>query len=239
MGVTVTGPVARGRSWVAGLVAVAGALTAGAVVVGQEAGAGRGVDEPAAIEQLIDALKGPALDGQEEAALLQEGFDQFMARMDAWDGPSAVGLALALHSRANAVWSAFCAEGALRRSAPADARGESALDAYAVADGLLMALLREPELGEGDRLAVVQRRAILAAGFGDESGERASLGRALVMGSTDGGQILGLKALLAGDALEAARLFGHQLDRGDPPESCPWALRGHALASLAALRGRR
>ncbi len=193
-------------------------------------------DEPLAVQQLIEALSASSLDTQASGALLEEGFRLFLDRMAAMDGPSSVGLARAMYARDDAIWSTFCLEGALRRSAPADTGGASAQEAYAEADRALSALLRLETLSAADRVAVVQRRAILAAGFADTSGELSSLGRALGMGGIDGAQILGLKALVAGDHGEAARLFGLLIDRGDPPQDRPWALRGHGLASLERIR---
>ncbi len=187
-------------------------------------------------EEVIQALGDPGTGDQAVTALLQEAFDLFLVCMDAKDGPSAVGLARAMHGRAPAPWSAFCLEGALRRSSTADPRGESALLAYAEADGVLTSLLRSEDLGGPEKLAVTQRRAILAAGFDDEAGERSSLGRALGQGGIDGAQILGLRALEAGEFRESARLFGLLLDRGEPAEDCPWALRGHGLAALDSVR---
>lgn len=239
MGLRGRGTARRAHGLSGWLLLGSGLLAAVAAGRGQEDAGESLADDPSALVQLIEALETATLDGAQEAALLRDGFTQFLARMDAKDGPAAVGLAKAMHSRAGATWSAFCLEGALRRSAPSDPGGASALDAYTTADGVLTALLRGESLSEVDRLAVVQRRAILAAGFADFAGERASLGRALAMGGVDGAQILGLKALVAGRAPEAVRLFGLLLDRGEAPEACPWGLRGHALASLAALRGRR
>lgn len=191
---------------------------------------------PSRAEEVIQALGDPGTSSEAVAALLQEAFDLFLVRIEVKDGPGAVGLARAMHGRAPAPWSAFCLEGALRRSSTADPRGESALLAYVEADGVLTALLRSEALGEEEKLAVTQRRAILAAGFDDDAGERASLGRALAQGGIDGAQILGLRALEAGDFRESARLFGLLLDRGEAAEDCPWALRGHGLAALESVR---
>jgi len=187
-------------------------------------------------QELIQALEASGTDDATVAPLLQEAFDLFLMKMERKDGPGAVGLARAMHARAPAPWSAFCLEGALRRSAPADPKGEGALGAFAEADGALTALLRSSELGVAERLAVTQRRAILAAGFADPAGERASLGRALAQGGIDGAQILGLHALQAGEHLESARLFGLLLDRGEQAAVIPWALRGHGLAALESVR---
>lgn len=214
-----------------------GLLLVGLAAASQEPGsAGGGASGPARSQEVIRALGDPSLQAEALPPLLQEAFDLFLARMEAKDGPGAVGLARAMYGRAPAPWSAFCLEGSLRRSSPADARSEGALLAYAEADAALTSLLRSEGLGSEDRLAVTQRRAILAAGFADRSGERASLGRALSQGGIDGAQILGLNALQAGDPLGAARLFGLLMDRGEPAADCPWALRGHGLAALVSLR---
>jgi len=195
-------------------------------------------DDAVELQDLVASLEDPALPSDQVPPLLQAGFDRFLVEMERKNGPGAVGLARALHGRADAVWSAFCYEGALRRSATADPASESALAAYAEADTVLGRLQRAEGIGAGDRLAIVQRRAILAAGFADRAGERTHLGRALAEGGIDGAQILGLAALVDGDQALSSRLFGLLLDRGEPLEACPWAIRGHALSSLARLRGR-
>jgi len=192
--------------------------------------------DPSRVQAVILALGDEGAGSAAVAALLQEAFDLFLQRMEVKDGPGAVGLARAMHNRAPAPWSAFCLEGALRRSSPANARGESALAAYAEADATLTSLLRSEGLGSADWLAVTQRRAILAAGFDDRAGESASLGRALSQGGIDGAQILGLRALGAGDHRVSARLFGLLLDRREPAANRPWALRGHGLAALESVR---
>ena len=219
------------RGWALGL------LLVGLAAASQEPGSGgEGASDPPRAQEAIRALGDPSLQAEALAPLLQEAFDLFLARMEARDGPGAVGLARAMYGRAPAPWSAFCLEGALRRSSPADATAEGALLAYAEADASLTSLLRSEGLASADRLAVTQRRAILAAGFADRSGERAALGRALSRGGIDGAQIRGLNALQACQHLEAARLFGLLMDRGDPAADRPWALRGHGLASLESLR---
>lgn len=204
---------------------------------------------------------------QDRATLLTAGFNAFIERMDAFDGELSVGLATELFREDPAIWSAFCLEGALRRSAPASADGQSA-DCQAALQPLLR--LRESYTGEpAAQLDLTHRIAILGAGFGDRPLEGAALGRALAAGGVDGAQISGLAALRQ-DGTAAQRLFGslldRSLDRADPtaprgqhddsvtpsssienspqsprrprltPESAPWALRGHALASLELLR---
>ena len=73
---------------------------------------------------LLEALADPARAG----VALGPAFEAFLAAMDAFDGPAAVELARAMHSSAleiregtpgyDVLWSVFCLEGALRRSAP-------------------------------------------------------------------------------------------------------------------------
>jgi hypothetical protein len=209
---------------------------------------------------------------QDRAKLLTSGFNAFIERMDAFDGELSVGLATELFREDPAIWSAFCLEGALRRSAPVGADGQS-MECQAALKALLS--LRESYTGEPPaQLDLTHRIAILGAGFGDRLLERSALGRALAAGGVDGAQISGLAALQQ-DAAAAQRLFGSLLDRSldrsylaEPggqhdesvtptstienspqpyspeaswrprltPESAPWALRGHALASLELLR---
>lgn len=212
---------------------------------------------------------------QDRGALLRAGFDAFIERMDAFDGDASVALATELYAEDPAIWSGFCLEGALRRSADAEASGQSAPCRTALE---MLRGLRESYTGNPSaQLDVTHRIAILGAGFGDRRLERAALGRALAAGGIDGAQISGLAALRA-DRATALKLFGSQLDRalhrGAPeapgagelapkeqddesvtpsslidkgaepswlppiqPEAAPWALRGHALASLELLRG--
>ncbi|MEM9382095.1 MAG: hypothetical protein AAGB93_19220 [Planctomycetota bacterium] len=190
----------------------------------------------AAIEALAGATEPPTDD--EELRLLTEAYQCFLDRIERCDGPRSVRLARAMHGRAGAVWSAFCLDGSLRRAAPADAASEEARAAYAEADAVLVRLIEDPATSSTDRLAVVQRRAILAAGFDDRGREREMLGRALAAGGIDGKQITGLAALQRGDHGAAVRLFGALLDADHAPEALPWGARGHALAALEVLRAR-
>ncbi|MEM9802581.1 MAG: hypothetical protein AAGA20_19805 [Planctomycetota bacterium] len=179
----------------------------------------------------------PPADASDEQALLVEGFQSFLERLeDAFDGERATRLAELMHARADAVWSAFCLEGALRRSADADPTSVRSRQAYERADAVLTALEARADLGPADGLAVVHRRAILAAGFDDTAAERRALGGALALGGIDGAQISGLAALRDGDGRSAARLFGSLLDGQHSPDVLPWAVRGHGLGSLELLR---
>lgn len=203
---------------------VAGAAVGAALAIGAP-GTPPGDDVDRLIAELTD-------DGQSlRSGALQEGFDAFTRLMDAHDGERAVALARAMHGRAGEVWSAFCLEGALRRSAPADAGPGS--PALAEAAGALDALLaRTPELPLRDRIDVLQRKAILHAGFGDRAAERRALGAALALGGVDAAQIRALQALQQGDPETGARLFASLLDRHENGPLPPWALRGFGLCCV-------
>ncbi|WP_145198340.1 hypothetical protein [Planctomycetes bacterium Poly30] len=199
--------------------------------------------------------------------LLRAGYDAFISSMDSFQGDLAVDLARELFAEDPAIWSAFCLEGALRRSADSEAGPESPRfrEALEVLESLRESNASDPVA----QLDLTNRIAILAGGFGARIVERASLGRSLASRGVDGAQITGLAALADRPAV-AERLFGSLLDRsmarpaatapsGEngqddesvmpsspieslpsrdvPPEAAPWALRGHALASLELLRG--
>ncbi len=200
----------------------------------------------------------------EGAGALRPAYDLFIKSMGDYDGDSALRIARAMHQRsfamfdsgeaASTVWSAFCLEGALRRGAT-----DANLDEhFKEASRALKALMGHPRTSRADRLALVQRHAIVAAGFGRRGVEAASLGAALAQGGIDGAQITGLARLQSApkngqdDWETAGALFANLLDRAraagtqDPaqtpgplpldPADAPWALRGHGLSVLGSLR---
>lgn len=186
---------------------------------------------------LLEALADPARAG----VALGPAFEAFLAAMDAFDGPAAVELARAMHSSAleiregtpgyDVLWSVFCLEGALRRSAPE--AGPDRAQHLGEARAVITARLQDPTTTTREREALLQRLAILEAGFGDTAAERAALGGALALHGIDGAQITGLQLLDGGDPRAAATLFAALLDSTDPARvGAPWALRGHALAVL-------
>lgn len=234
-----------------GALLVASGWLLGAAVVGAAPPAQDGArDADALIARLTDDVP-----DRDEDALLAGAFDAFVERMDAFDGDRAVALGRAVFERTPAVWSAFCLEGGLRRSAPADLGSPAARAAHAEANTALEGLLAAG-LGAPDRLAVVQRLALLHAGFQRPAAERRALGAALGAGGFDGLQIMALKGLSRAEGASAwscaspetaGALFASLLDRGSgaqaapagadppaggPPEDAPWALRGHGLAAL-------
>lgn len=188
-----------------------------------------------------DALVARLADDQEGPAALRPAFNAFLAAMDRFDGPASLRLARAMHARslairANApdydvIWSAFCLEGALRRSAPLE--GPDRARHLTEARQILRALLDAPGCTSAQREALIQRLAILEAGFDQPEAERAALGGALALHGIDGAQITGLAALRRGHCDRAAALFATLLDSPDPARNdSPWGLRGHALAVL-------
>lgn len=202
-----------------------------ALLIGQVGGAAAGrKDAPAQdLERLLEALADPA----RASDAYREAFDAFVERMDAFDVDASQRLARAMHGSAGAVWSAFCLEGALRRTAPARADDPRSAAAYEEADSALAQLLAAPGLSNAQRVDLLQRRALLCAGFARRDAERAALGGALGGQGIDGAQILGLAALVRGDAETSSVLFASLLDRASfDLESAPWALRGHALSVL-------
>lgn len=194
-------------------------------------------DGAARADAAIEALRTvPTGSPEDDQRIRVAAFDAFIERMDAFDGDRSIALGRAMHAEAGGIWSVFCLEGALRRSAGADPTTDGAALAFREADGALTAMLDRGGWSRADRLALIHRRAILAAGFDDLPAERFALGAALALGGIDGAQITGLSALARGDRETAARLFGKLIDEGHPPDSHPWSVRGHGLAVLDALR---
>ena len=66
---------------------------------------------------------------------------------------------------------------------------------------MITARLESAETAPAERVALLQRLAILEAGFGERAAERAALGGALALHGIDGAQITGLQRLDGGDPL--------------------------------------
>lgn len=211
-----------------------------ALAVGMTTGAASPAQDDARAhshQALLEALADPAREG----AALRPAFEAFVDAMDRFDGPGAVELARAMHNSAlriregapgtDVLWSVFCLEGALRRGAP----GSGAVRAAHLkeARAVIEKQLEDPSSTSSDREALLQRLAILEAGFGERSAERAALGGALALHGIDGAQITALQRLDGGEPRAAAAVFATLLDSTDPARvSAPWALRGHAMAVL-------
>lgn len=163
------------------------------------------------------------LSRDQEKRRLQRGFEIFLEL----EGDFQVGareVAVALHRRAHATWSAFCLEGIQRRC--------GSLDLALVTVNSMLPPLGKAQGAEAE--ALLGRRAIIHAGSGHQGLARADLGRLLVAGFPDAHQILGLNALLEGDWQASSAHFGVLLDRSRsegkiPP---PWALRGFGVSLL-------
>lgn len=187
-------------------------------------------DGPERTEALLHALAPEtfaALAPQARRERLEVAYHAFLSAEERRSGDEMLQLAQAMYGRDAALWSAFCLEGALRRG----------FGRYAEADALLADLgasLPDPQ----GRRAVLERRALVAAGAGEAQRERALLGAALAQGSDDARQVLGFAALRAGDRAAARAHFGALLeplghDAGVAARDLPpWALRGHAVALL-------
>ena len=161
--------------------------------------------------------------GSSLGARLQAGFDAFVAAERAYRLEWATALATALHGRADAVWSAFCLEGILRRGGRLERAG-----------AVLGAIGRQPE--RTPRAEVAGRRAIVARGAGDLGEAASHLGVVVACGGADGPQMLGIQALLEGRSRVAARHFGALLSGavGAQVAPPPWAQRGFGVALLPA-----
>ena len=174
------------------------------------------------VSAMVRDLAEEGLSEEELLARQERAFELFQEAMDRYQAVEARALAEAMHRRAQATWSVFCVEGALRRAGDYDGAREA------------LSRHLERSLAPDERTAVLLRRAIVGAGAGWTRQERADLGRGLARGASDAYQMLGRLALAQGRRDEARRLFGALLERnpGDPSAAPPWALRGFGLALL-------
>ncbi len=152
-------------------------------------------------------------------------YEAFLQETDGYAALPAIALAESMYQHAPAAWSGLCLEGISRRAG-------SMLQAGAV----LRELLDQASTPQEHR-DLIERQAIYAAGAGLHSLEVHSLGRAVALGGGDALQILGQKALNAGDLQTARDLFRVLVDRSrdnspSPPEPPPWCLRGWGLTLL-------
>lgn len=191
------------------------------------------VDGPERTAAMVRALAPATLAELAPAARqerLQVGFQIFLGAEARRAGVEWLAIAEALFTADRALWSAFCLEGALRKG----------FGRYDDAERLLAELQAEhrgPE-GRAERLELIGRRALVAAGAGQAAQERALLGQALGLGSQDARQILGFAALRAGDLVAARAHFGALFERGTTTTADrdlpAWALRGFGVALLPA-----
>lgn len=175
-------------------------------------------------EAIARALRDAAGDPAALQERLAAAFEAFLEDHDAYRAEAARTIAEAMFAADEASWSAFCLEGILRRG------GE-----YELADEVLAAR-QERATEPRERVELLERRAIVAAGAGWLARERDLLGAALAAGGTDAYQILGRLELAAGRRSAARTLFRALVARGagDAPDGEPpaWGLRGWGLALL-------
>ncbi|MFT5051470.1 MAG: tetratricopeptide (TPR) repeat protein [Chlamydiales bacterium] len=177
------------------------------------------------VGQLVERLG--SVSEQELGPLLGEAYDAFRTEAGALRLPQAEALAVAMHERAQAAWSA------LTLALLSTRMGE-----YDRAEQVLRDQYERTEPGP-QRVELLERRAIAAAGAGRRERSLDLLGRALIMGGRDAQQMLGREALARADYARAEQLFGALLppitvgkqpyDAGEVPA---WALRGWGLALL-------
>ena len=101
-------------------------------------------------------------------------------------------------------------------------------------DVLAHQLEATPQDAQAERLDIMTRHAIAAAGAGKPLLERGLLGRAARLGGDDALQILGKAALEQGKLERAKSLFRALLIRArvEKREAAPWALRGWGLSLM-------
>jgi len=173
-----------------------------------------------AIEEVDDAGLGPRLNTI---------YETMVEDADAWRMADAEALAIALHERNHATWSAISL-----------ALLSTRMGQHARADRVLGRQIESSEV-RAERVALISQRAISALGAGREEASRNHLGRAIQLGSKDAVQILALLEFGAGRHERARRLFGTLLlpepeGAAEPLEVVPWALRGYGLALLESAR---
>lgn len=178
-------------------------------------------------DALCAALKkGPeGLEQGHWSRLLELSFAIFREELRLYAGAPARDVAEAQYRAAPATWSILCLEGVARRTGELDRSAEV----------LELALAGESE--SATQLELLERRSIVAAGAGDEAPRLDWLGRALVLGGSDGLQMRARLALALGARERSRVLFRVLVDRSrgllpDIDESPPWALRGWGLALL-------
>ncbi|MFT7676107.1 MAG: hypothetical protein ACI8QC_000074 [Planctomycetota bacterium] len=176
-------------------------------------------------QALAQLLVLPGLDARQMYEYQTLGYAAFLEDHDRFAALPARLIAEAMHSTAQATWSAFCVEGISRRYGDHDR-------AIAVIDERLLAVAQAGTIQEQAEL--LERRAISAMGANRKPLAEASLGRALRLGGQDALQILGKIALDAGRREEACRLFSALLARSQArgDEAAPWALRGWGVSLL-------
>jgi len=226
--------VNRSRAlWLAGLLsmlAVAAPGAASGATIRGPGSAGYFARQEAAnsggtIADLLDRLR--TVNEQELGPVLVTAYDAFRVETSELRLPQAESLALAMHDRARAGWSALSL-----------ALLSTRMGNYAQANRVLMEQLERTE-ARAQRAELLERSAIAAAGAGHRERSLDLLGRALVLGGRDAQQMLGRDALAHGDHGRARDLFSALLppvtagrapyEAGEVPA---WALRGWGLALL-------
>lgn len=154
-----------------------------------------------------------------DAGAMRWPFEVFRNATSSGRLAAALPLARAMHTRAEAPWSAASLALLLRRLGSYD-EARSVLEQQ-------RARTEQPEV----RTQLALDLGLLALGAGHEERARAHLGTAYARGSSGAAEVLGWLALRAGERARARRVFGALLVRPDPG---PWALRGWGIALLPA-----
>lgn len=179
-------------------------------------------DDDAEAAALVDRLRAAGQGGEVPEDLIQEAWQAWVQAYDAYAGERALLLARAMHEVSGAIWSLEILEGTCRR-----------LGLYDHAAAVIQEQLGRTPRGP-DQVFLLERRALVAAGAGDESAQVEFLGRALAAGGVDAQQVLGRRALSAGRLDRARGLFRGLVERRtlEGGVNAPWALRGWGVTLL-------
>jgi len=212
--------VGAGRSVLAGVPGRASTEDPWPYLMGMQPGSVRA-------QAVCEALKrGPEdLEQGHWSRLLEIAYAVFREELGLYTGEAARNVAEAMYLAAPAPWSSLCLEGVARRTGDLE-RSAQVLE-------LGMATETDPVT----QLELRERRSIVAAGAGERAVELDWLGRALVLGGSDGLQMRARIALGQGARERSTTLFRILVDRNRgplPTLAAPpaWALRGWGLALL-------
>ena len=186
--------------------------------------------ESETLDGLLAGLGQSDLSPEQEQQILVEAWQAFLGEEQAFRLDRAEQLALAMHARAKATWSAL----SLALLSTRMGEHERAIQV------LTEQLQQSP--ASADRLVLLQRRAIAEAGAGNVQANLDLLGQALVLGGTDAQQMLGRYYLGQAQYTRAGALFSAllpPLSRGRAPYEADgqvpaWALRGWGVALLGS-----
>ena len=198
-------------------------MPANSMVMGLVSGQPQEPSEKWSIDEWVERIQ--AATEAELPALMQPGYERYVVEMRAFRPLSAERVAVAMHIRAQAPWSAMGVASAQRR-------GGNTAGAVEVLEEQIARTTAKAE-----KVALWEALSLAMHAHGNADGRLDALGSAYAQGGADARQILGGKALLEERYAEALTLFGGLLDRARLQERDPepWALPGWGLALLETI----